>query len=642
MYKQLFLFSILVLIFTSCQNRPLQQLGATSISQKIDKYALEGGDNVVVDILFVVDNSGSMKEEQEKVAQNIVNFMKMIKKSADEGKTSYHIGVITTSMWEYAQTKSDAVKLNEDGRLLRIKTSYSEVPDPIEGNPDHIKLNCNVQNETKRYLENADNDNVVDLLKYTIKCTGIDGSGIERGLDAMKKALSPERLNAENRGFLRPEAKLMVIVIGDEDDCSTGLRAYDPVTGLAIEDDPSFSNFPVAKVRGRDCIEQSDLIPEATKVVTDRNAEEQNKLKPVSDYFDFLVNLKGGDYTKVGFATIVGPLNCWTGEINDMGQGAQSQSSSIPFAYQNCRYSSSQLSQQMFDLNYNTCSNNVTTTCSCTNDETDPTHCNMTSDLYTTCFNNAAGIPNKLPIISENACSEEYLNGKCDEGKHCEVTEKGVKCVENTCSATELNGTCPANQFCDNGVCADKIAASYENLHDAVTTKLKGSYATPGRRFLEMEKLVEAKNVKDSYKYSICLEDFGTPLSLIGARLADSKCEYRLINRTDTPCSIVINIFEPSDKNLEHGKTTSLNSPWTYTTTPENADKTGEELYRICKENLDKPFSERINITDYLEKVPCGKNGEGEKECLKILFPQESGECPQPGSNVEIYYGVIE
>ncbi len=637
MYKQLFLFSILILIFISCQNRPLQQLGATSISQKIDKYALEGGDNVIVDILFVVDNSGSMKEEQEKVAQNIVNFMKMLKKSADDGKTSYHIGVITTSMWDKAQTQSEDVKNKEDGRLLLIKSSYSEriVPDPTEQQPDRTKivLDCDTVNTTKRYLENTDNDSVVDLLKYTIKCTGTDGSGIERGLDAMKKALSPGRLDAENRGFLRPEAKLMVIVIGDEDDCSTGIRAYDPATGLPIEDDPSFTNFPIAKTRGKDCIEQHDSIPAATEVITDRSAPEQNKLKPVSEYFDFLVNLKGGDYTKVGFATIVGPLNCWTGEINDMGQGPQSQSSSIPFAYQNCSYSSSQLSPQMFDLNYNTCRDNVLPACSCTNDVNDPTHCNTTSDLYTTCFNNAAGIPNRIPIISENSCSEAYLNGKCDEGKHCEVTEKGVKCVENTCSAENTNGTCPANQYCDNGVCSDKQPATYAE---------KDSYATPGRRFLEMEKLVEAKNVKDSYKYSICLEDFGTPLSLIGARLADSKCEYRLINRTDTPCSIVINIFEPSDKNLEHGKTTSLNSPWTYTTTPENADKTGEELYKICKENLDKPFSERIDISDYLEKVPCGKNGDGEKECLKILFPQESGECPQPGSNVEIYYGVIE
>jgi len=622
MYKQLFLFSILILIFTACQNRPLQQLGATSISQKIDKYTLEGGGDVTVDILFVVDNSGSMAEEQDKVAQNIENFMKMIKKSAEAGKTSYHIGIVTTSVWDKDQTSKEDVRLKEDGRLLTIKKNSSCEEDP-----------------GKRFLENDDNEDVVELLKNTIKCIGVNGAGIERGLDAMKKALSEERLNNENRGFLRDDAKIMVIVIGDEDDCSTGLRAYDPTTGDPIQGDPSFTNFPIARIRGKDCIEQSDLIPEADYVVDSTGDQKQNKLKPVSDYFNFLVDKKGGNYYKVGFATIVGPLNCWTGEINDMGQGPQSQNMSIPFAFQNCTYLSPQLPQQMYDLNYNTCRDNVVPACTCDTDDSNPTTCNKTADLFTTCFNNKSGTPNKLPIISENNCSETYLNGKCDDGKHCEVTEKGVKCVDNTCSATELSGTCPANQFCDNGICTDKTPAVYTADNDEAG---KYSYATPGKRFLELQKLVEAENEKDSYKYSICLEDFGTPLSLIGARLADSKCEYRLINKTDTPCSVVINIFEPEDKNLERGATTSLNSPWTYTTTEDNIDKTGEELYRICKENLDKPFSERIKISDYLEKVNCGKDETGEKECLKILFPKESGECPQPGSQVEIYYGVIE
>jgi hypothetical protein len=294
----------------------------------------------------------------------------------------------------------------------------------------------------------------------------------------------------------------------------------------------------------------------------------------------------------------------------------------------------------MYIQNFGSCQEGVTLPCTCP--ETLPGigdiqpdgECNVSGDLYTTCFNNSAGTPNKIPIISEQPCSEAYLNGKCDDGKHCELTDRGAKCVDNTCSPTNLTGTCPANQYCNNdGACEDKIPATYAE---------KDSYATSGRRYLELQKLVEEKNTKDAYKYSICLEDFGTPLSLIGARLADSKCEYNLINKTDTPCSVVINIFDPTDTEFKNGKTTSLNSPWTYTTNAESTDKTGEELYKICKENLDRPYSERIDITQYLEKVPCGKDADGPVECLKILFPEEAGECPQPGSQVEIYYGVIE
>jgi len=51
-------------------------------------------------------------------------------------------------------------------------------------------------------------------------------SRVERGLDAMRLALSPELLDGENAGFLRADAALFVIVISDEDDHSLGLVEY--------------------------------------------------------------------------------------------------------------------------------------------------------------------------------------------------------------------------------------------------------------------------------------------------------------------------------------------------------------------------------------------------------------------------------
>jgi hypothetical protein len=50
---------------------------------------------------------------------------------------------------------------------------------------------------------------------------GIDGCGIEQHLGAVKRALE----NQTNTGFLRPNAKLAVIVIADEDDCSLSHKA---------------------------------------------------------------------------------------------------------------------------------------------------------------------------------------------------------------------------------------------------------------------------------------------------------------------------------------------------------------------------------------------------------------------------------
>ena len=92
-------------------------------SIKEDNYSLKRVHNTTVDILFVVDNSGSMFEEQEKLANNIDSFMRDLKRTAADGKTNYHIGVITTSVYDKAQTSDEKIRTKEDGRLLTIQTS---------------------------------------------------------------------------------------------------------------------------------------------------------------------------------------------------------------------------------------------------------------------------------------------------------------------------------------------------------------------------------------------------------------------------------------------------------------------------------------------------------------------------------------
>jgi hypothetical protein len=49
---------------------------------------------------------------------------------------------------------------------------------------------------------------------------GIEGSGLEMGLEAAKLALSPSLLSSTNTGFLREEAGLSIIFTSDEEDAS--------------------------------------------------------------------------------------------------------------------------------------------------------------------------------------------------------------------------------------------------------------------------------------------------------------------------------------------------------------------------------------------------------------------------------------
>lgn len=165
---------------TGCNDYPLQLLEAKPYVEITD--TLKQSDNKAVDILFVVDNSGSMKEEQEKLARNFGKFIDQLT-SKDVG--NYQIGIISTDM---------------DDPLQRGK---------LQGTPRIINRG------------NMTATQVIEAFKKNIQL-GIKGTSYEKALDAMRAALSPQLLGDANgnQGFLRAGALLAIIFIGDEDDCS--------------------------------------------------------------------------------------------------------------------------------------------------------------------------------------------------------------------------------------------------------------------------------------------------------------------------------------------------------------------------------------------------------------------------------------
>jgi hypothetical protein len=129
-----------------------------------------------VDVLWVVDNSGSMSE--------IVNYLgdrfKTFLDSFSRMDIDWRIGVVSTDMDNPAQA----------GKLQGPKPWI----EPTDSNPQGL-----FQQAT-------------DL--------GSSGSGSERGMDAAYAALTSPLADNENKGFLRADAVLAVVVISDENDSS--------------------------------------------------------------------------------------------------------------------------------------------------------------------------------------------------------------------------------------------------------------------------------------------------------------------------------------------------------------------------------------------------------------------------------------
>ncbi len=141
------------------------------------------GYNPRVDVLFVVDDSGSMSSHQANVARNIGQFTSVfLKKSV----LDYNIGVITTDAGGFA----------------------SPCCGQLEGNP---KIVTKFTPDRDKALA----DNLV---------VGTSGSATESPFAAMTLALGPNHLSGWNKGFLRDDADLIVIVITDAEDQSVGIE----------------------------------------------------------------------------------------------------------------------------------------------------------------------------------------------------------------------------------------------------------------------------------------------------------------------------------------------------------------------------------------------------------------------------------
>lgn len=155
--------------------------------------------NNKLDILFVIDNSGSMSENQNNMANN---FNAFITDFAALGY-DYKIAVTVTDAWRHLYVSSSTSKRN----LVKFK--------------DGISTDTNPANHTGLFVLTPDTvypagyPDLISAFNRHIR-QGTNGSGDERGLQSFVEALK----NNHNAGFIRTDAHLAIIIISDEEDFS--------------------------------------------------------------------------------------------------------------------------------------------------------------------------------------------------------------------------------------------------------------------------------------------------------------------------------------------------------------------------------------------------------------------------------------
>ena len=173
-----------------------------------------------VDVLFVIDNSLSMAQEQANVVANADRFLgRLTQVGAD-----YRVGVVSTDMAHPACARPTRQR-------------------PFDAPVGACGFLADAGRADWRVIDPADQPSPAGAFAQVLQL-GLGGSAVEAGLSAAERALSPLALSGHNAGLRRPGAHLAVIFVSDEEDQSPGRpEAYVPALrqATAAPDEASVS-----------------------------------------------------------------------------------------------------------------------------------------------------------------------------------------------------------------------------------------------------------------------------------------------------------------------------------------------------------------------------------------------------------------
>jgi hypothetical protein len=156
-----------------------------------------------LDLVFLIDDSGSMGPKQEQLARNFPAFIAALE-GIEGGLPDLRIAIVSSSFGA-GPGDSKCPIYGDKGRFL-------------------VRPNCGLDGNAYHWLEaggTPKTQNFKGELADVFSCLakiGDQGCGYEHQLQALRASLYD--VNPENAGFLRDDALLGIVILSDEDDCS--------------------------------------------------------------------------------------------------------------------------------------------------------------------------------------------------------------------------------------------------------------------------------------------------------------------------------------------------------------------------------------------------------------------------------------
>jgi hypothetical protein len=276
---------------------------------------LDASINRNVDILFMIDDSSSMRLAQDNLRRSLPAFLTRLQDPP--GLPNVHIAVVSQDMGAGDGSVSSCNSTGGKNGVFQYTAQGTCTATNLEAGATYISYVGGVANYT---------GNVADVFSC-IAALGETGCGYEHQFAAILRALGADGqpAPAENQGFLRTEAYLAIIMLTNEDDCSErpGVKLFDTAsnTNLASQFGPP-ANFRCNEF-GHMCDSGSGTYAHPGRVAPNndqaasvmyqscRSNEEENYLLSVRDTAERIKALKS-DPSQVAVVSIQGPTAPYT------------------------------------------------------------------------------------------------------------------------------------------------------------------------------------------------------------------------------------------------------------------------------------------------------------------------------------------
>ncbi|MEM9194964.1 MAG: hypothetical protein AAGF12_37650, partial [Myxococcota bacterium] len=235
-----------LVLAAGCTNRELATLNPKV--SRVFEEAVGNNSTADVDLLLVIDNSGSMEAEQALLEEEIPRLVRELTSPPDnngDGEPDWNpaetvqVAVVTTDLGTNGFNTQD---------LGGCGIGRDSQTNDVWGDNGRL-LSCGASPITR-----WETGNNVDAFVQQVSCAavaGIGGCGFEQPLEAAVRGLA----NAQQNGFPREDSLLAVLVLTDEEDCSVA--------------DPAgfYTSLPADASIARHCIDNEHLLRSVDELV---------------------------------------------------------------------------------------------------------------------------------------------------------------------------------------------------------------------------------------------------------------------------------------------------------------------------------------------------------------------------------------